>query len=64
VGQIAGKMEEPACAPDILRNLMAQGVHVRELSFLTKPLHERKLYFRFGCDLDLMEVEQVGFNGE
>jgi hypothetical protein len=48
----------------ISSNLFAQGLNGRKLDLAPKAIEEIDLDFCFGCELERMEIQQMGFYGE
>src|SRR5436305_4655707 len=62
--QVLSQVEEPACPMNIFRDLRAQRLYIRPFHLCAQPFKEPSVDLRLSGYLDLMEVEQVAFNGK
>jgi hypothetical protein len=53
-------LEEPARALNIFSNLLTKRIRRRKPNFVTQPLEEYEFERRICCELDRVEVENMG----
>ena len=58
------KAQETLCYADVFPDLLFKRFRAGEFDFVAEPLEESKFDFGFGLEIDGVEVENVGFDGE